>query len=151
MQLQYTLYNLHKSIGVTILALAVVRIAWRVINPVPPMPAGSQRWEELASRASHLLLYAFLFAQPIAGLVFSLASSFPTVIWGWKLPDPGTDKTLEEIFKATHYWLSWAILALVAVHVAAALRHHFIQKDDVLRRMLPGARVRQTQRGRPAE
>lgn len=137
MQLQFTLYNLHKSIGVTILALAVVRIAWRLINPVPPMPSGSQRWEELASRASHVLLYALLFAQPVAGLAFSMASSFPTVIWGVTVPDVGNSKAVEDIFKAVHYYLSWAILGLVGVHVAAALRHHFLLKDNVLRRMLP--------------
>jgi cytochrome b561 len=138
MQLQFTLYNLHKSIGLTILALAVVRIVWRLMNPIPPMPSGSQRWEELASRASHVLLYVLLFAQPIAGLVFSMASSFPTVIWGVTLPDVGNSKPVEEAFKAVHVYLSWAILGLVGIHVAAALRHHFVLKDNVLRRMLPG-------------
>lgn len=136
------LYNLHKSIGVTILAAAVLRLAWRWANPVPPMPPGSARWEELASRASHVLLYALLFAQPLTGLAFSLYSSFPTIVWGVSLPDPGASQTIEDTFKAIHAWLIWPILAVIAVHVAAALRHHFILKDDVLRRMTPGARVR---------
>ncbi|MBK1696709.1 cytochrome b [Rhodovibrio salinarum] len=137
MQLQFTLYNLHKSIGVTILALAVVRIVWRLMNPVPPMPSGSQRWEELASRASHVLLYALLFAQPITGLAFSMASSFPTVIWGYTLPDAGNSEALKDAFNAVHVYLGWATLGLVGLHVVAALRHHFVLKDNVLRRMLP--------------
>jgi len=136
------LYNLHKSIGVTILAVAVLRVLWRWANPVPPMPAGSAKWEVMASRASHVLLYGLLFAQPITGLLFSLYSSFPTIIWGRSLPDPGTSEAVQDLFMAAHGYLSWAILGLVAVHVAAALRHHLILKDDVLRRMWPGARVR---------
>jgi cytochrome b561 len=145
------LYNLHKSIGVTILALAVLRIAWRWANPVPPMPEGSARWEVLASRASHVLLYAFLFAQPLSGLIFSLYSSFPTLIYGVSLPSPGAVPWVESAFMAVHYWLSWAILALVGVHVAAALRHHFILRDSVLVRMLPGAgKARDADRSRSA-
>jgi cytochrome b561 len=136
------LYNLHKSIGVTILAAAVLRLLWRLANPVPALPAGSPRWEVRAAAASHALLYLFLFAQPLTGLVFSLASSFPTVIWGYTLPDPGASSALEGAFKAVHAWLSWAILALVAVHVLAALRHHWVLGDDVLRRMLPWGRLR---------
>lgn len=135
------LYNLHKSIGVTILAAAVLRIAWRWANPVPPMPKDSAAWEVRAAQASHVLLYLFIFAQPLSGLIFSLYSSFPTIIWGTSLPDPGSSETVQSIFMAVHVYLSWATLALVGLHVAAALRHHIWLKDDVLRRMLPGARV----------
>lgn len=136
------LYNLHKSIGVSVLALAVLRLAWRWANPVPAMPPRSPRWEVLAARVSHVLLYVLLFAQPLTGLMFSLYSTFPTIIWGVSLPDPGADKAVEDVFAAIHAYLIWPILALVALHAAAALRHHLILRDDVLRRMLPGARVR---------
>ncbi|SDG38585.1 cytochrome b561 [Limimonas halophila] len=136
------LYNLHKSIGVTILVLAVLRLGWRLANPVPGMPAGLPRWEHWAAHASHAGLYAVIFAQPITGLVFSLYSSFPSLIWGWRLPDPGTSKTIEDTFAAAHFYVSWLILALVALHVLAALRHHLVLGNDVLRRMLPGAPLR---------
>lgn len=132
-------YNLHKSIGLTILAVAVLRLLWRWANPVPPLPPGRPRWEERAARASHAALYTLIYAQPITGLVFVLYSQFPSFIWGVKLPKPAADKALEDAFGAAHYYIQWVTLAVVAVHVAAALRHHFVLKDDVLRRMLPGA------------
>jgi len=132
------MYNLHKSIGVTILAIAVVRLIWRWRNPVPELPAGRPRWEHVASRASHIGLYALLFAQPITGLLQVLYSRFPSLIWGWKLPRISRTPEVAETFGAVHYYLQWAIVAVVAIHVAAALRHHFVLRDDVLRRMLPG-------------
>lgn len=130
-------FNFHKSIGVTLLALAVLRLAWRVFNPAPPMPADRPAWEHAAARVSHFALYAVLFAQPLSGLVFSLYSEFPNVIWGYTLPDPGHVEWVKNTFLAVHFYLSWGILALVALHAGAALRHHFVVKDDVLLRMLP--------------
>lgn len=132
------MYNLHKSIGVTILAIAVARLVWRWRNPVPELPAGRPRWEHLASRASHIGLYALLFAQPVSGLIQVLYSKFPSLIWGWKLPRIAQDAAMADAFGAIHYYLQWAIVALVVVHAGAALRHHFVLRDDVLRRMLPG-------------
>jgi len=139
------LFNLHKSIGVTILALALVRLGWRLANPAPALPEGLPRWEHWAARASHIGLYGVIFAQPITGLVFSLYSTFPSLIWGWKLPDPGASKAVEDAFHAAHFYISWVILALVAVHVLAALRHHVVLGNDVLRRMVPGAGPRKEQ------
>lgn len=136
------LFNLHKSIGVTILALAVIRLAWRLTNPVPAVPPDLPRWEHWAAGASHAGLYAVIFAQPVTGLVFSLYTSFPSLIWGWKLPDPGAVKAVEDAFHAAHFYISWIILALVAVHVLAALRHHVVLGNDVLRRMVPGVPLR---------
>jgi cytochrome b561 len=141
------LYNLHKSVGVTLLVLAALRLAWRAFNPAPPLPAGRPAWEELAARASHVALYAVLFAQPITGLAFSLYAEFPTIVWGWTLPDPGFHEATKNAFFAAHFYLSWVVLALVGVHIAAALRHHIALKDDVLLRMLP-ARGRRTARAR---
>ena len=132
------MYNLHKSIGLTILAIAVVRLSWRWLNPVPTLPAGRPRWEHLASRASHIALYMLLFAQPVTGLIQVLYSRFPSVIWGWKLPRISQDAAMSDAFGAIHDYLQWAIIALVVIHAAAALRHHFVLRDDVLRRMLPG-------------
>lgn len=142
------LYNLHKSIGLTLLVIAVLRLGWRLANPVPPLPPERERWEAAAARASHAALYAVIIAQPLSGLVFSLYAEFPTIVWGWTLPDPGHVEAIKDAFFAVHFYVSWVILALVAVHVAAALRHHLILKDDVLRRMLPGRRGRAARRQR---
>ncbi len=130
-------FNFHKSVGVTLLALAVLRLAWRSVNPPPPLPQGTPTWERMAARASHVALYGVLFAQPLTGLIFSLYSEFPNFIWGFALPNPGHVDWIKDGFMAAHVYLSWAVIALVAVHAGAALRHHFVEKDDVLLRMLP--------------
>jgi cytochrome b561 len=134
---KFEMYNLHKSIGVTLLALAVVRLLWRWANPVPALPPGRPRWEHAASRASHAGLYGLIFLQPLTGLAQVLFSQFPSVIWGVKLPRITRDETVADAFGAAHSYIQWIVVALVAVHAAAALRHHLILKDDVLVRMLP--------------
>jgi len=134
-------YNLHKSIGVTILALAVLRLLWRtVFSPAPPLPGGMAPWERRAAQASHVALYGLLFAQPVIGILHSNAASFPVVVFGlFTLPAViGPDGELKKVLEAVHSWLGWGFLGLICLHVAAALRHHFLLKDDILRRMLPG-------------
>jgi cytochrome b561 len=132
-------YNLHKSIGLTILLLVLLRIAWRLGHPAPGLPAELPSWERRAARASHLLLYAMILIQPISGLVMALASEFPTTIFGWfNLPSPiGHTPWLKDAMLTLHSWSVWLLLLLVVVHVAAALRHHFLLRNDILRRMLP--------------
>ncbi len=134
-------YNLHKSIGVTILTLALLRLSWRLVSPPPPLPAAMAGWERAAATASHLALYALLFAQPVIGIFHSSAASFPVVVFGMvTLPSvTAPDKGLKETLALLHSWLGWAFIALICLHAAAALRHHFIEKDDILKRMLPGA------------
>jgi cytochrome b561 len=134
------MYNLHKSIGLTVLLLAILRLAWRVKNPAPPLPESMAAWEVAAARASHLALYLVLFLQPLSGLVMALAAEFPTTIYGlFNLPDPlGTVPWLKDAMLAVHWWGGWVVIGLVVLHVGAALRHHFWLRDDVLKRMLPG-------------
>ena len=132
-------FNLHKSIGVTVLTLAVVRLAWRLFNPPPPLPAGMPVWEQRAARAAHWLLYGLLFAQPVIGILHSNAANFPVVVWGSvTLPTViGPGEAVKEAL-ATAHWIGAILLFLtVALHAAAALRHHVLLKDDILRRMLP--------------
>jgi cytochrome b561 len=134
------LYNLHKSLGLLALLLAVLRIAWRLSHPAPAIPADHPRWEKAAATASHHLLYLLLFLQPLSGLLIAFASKYPTTIFGlFNLPSPiDPSEALGDIAGAIHWWGQWAMAALVAVHVLAALRHHFILRNDILKRMLPG-------------
>jgi len=136
---KFDLYQLHKSLGITIFGLALLRLLWRAIRPAPPLPQSVPPWERAAARASHALLYLMLFVQPLIGFLQSNAANFPVVLWGvWPLPALiGSDEALGETLIVVHRWNSRLLLVLIIVHVGAALRHHFILKDDVLRRMLP--------------
>lgn len=133
------LINLHKSVGVTILALAVLRLAWRWFSPPPGLPPGMADWERRLAHASHVALYVVLLAQPVIGILHSAAANFPVVVFGlFTLPsliEPSQE--VKEVLENAHHLLARAILGLVAIHVLAALRHHFIVKDGVLIRMLP--------------
>jgi cytochrome b561 len=141
-QEKFDLYQLHKSLGITIFALAVLRLLWRSFHPAPPLPAGLPPWERTAARISHALLYLMLLVQPLIGFLQSNAANFPVVLWGvWPLPALiGSNEGLGETLVVVHRWNSRLLLLLILLHVAAALRHHFVLKDDVLRRMLPAAR-----------
>ena len=134
----------HKSFGVTILALAVLRLAWRWLNPVPDLRAETRPWERALARLSHVLLYALIFAIPLSGWMMSSARSFPVSWFGWlQLPDlVNPDPRLYERLKDLHHLLFKVLVVVAALHVAGALKHHFIDRNDVLRRMLPFGRVR---------
>ena len=133
----------HKSIGITILALAVVRITWRWINPTPALPADLRPFERRLARGTHAALYALLFALPLTGWSMSSARGF-TVSWFnlFQLPNlVGQNQRLYRALLETHQLLAIALGVVVALHIAAALKHHFVLKDDTLRRMLPCGRA----------
>jgi cytochrome b561 len=135
-------YNWHKWIGVTVLALAAVRALWRIAHAVPPLPASIPRWQQQISGATHLLLYVLIFAVPLSGYFYSLAAGFKVVYLGM-LPLPvliDPNPALKPILKAVHFWLNMGMAGLVLMHVAAALKHHLIDRDNVLLRMLPRLR-----------
>ena len=129
----------HKSVGITILMLAIVRLAWRSTNPTPPLPDTLRPWERVVARFTHVLLYALLFAVPLAGWTMSSARGFPVSWFGiFTLPDlVPKNKTLYEVLLTTHGILAWTLGVVAIIHLLAALKHHFVHKDDVLRRMLP--------------
>ncbi|HEU4850701.1 MAG TPA: cytochrome b [Telluria sp.] len=132
-------FSWHKWAGVTILLLATVRLLWRLKHPAPPLPDTMPRWEKLAANGSHLLLYVLLFAVPLSGYFYTLAAGVPVVYFGViELPVLiGRDPALKEVLETTHFGLNLLLAATVAVHVLAALKHQFIDRDSVLRRMLP--------------
>lgn len=133
------LVSWHKWIGVTVFLLALARAAWRATHAPPPLPGTTAPWQARAARASHLLFYVLLLAMPLSGWLMSSAKGFQTV-WFGVVPIPDLlekNKALGELLEEVHETLAWTLAALVALHVAAALKHHFVDRDGVLRRMLP--------------
>lgn len=144
--LTFPLYQLHKSIGVTVFGLVGLRLFWRASGTVPTLPEDLTGFERLAARLAHWGLYAILIAMPLTGWVIVSASplGIPTILYGLvKLPHIGfiaarPDKAaIEDVASTVHEVLAWCGIALVVLHAGAALRHHFWLKDDVMRRMLP--------------
>jgi len=129
----------HKWLGITVLGLTALRLAWRLAHPAPPLPPTVPVWQRRAAHAVHLLLYGLMFAIPLSGWLFSSAKGVAVVYLGLlPLPDLiGADEAAADRLRALHEWLNYALLAAVAAHVGAALQHHFIERDGVLARMVP--------------
>ncbi len=131
------LYSYHKWIGITVLLLAGLRVAWRLTHRPPPLPDSVVRWQRQASAVVHGLLYVLMLAIPLSGWLMSSAKGFP-VVWFGVLPLPdlvGKDKALGELLAGVHQALNFTLLGLVILHVAAALKHHFIERQPFLQRM----------------
>ena len=132
------IYALHKSTGLTVLALVLARIAWRLYEGTrPASPPGMPAWQERAASVTHALFYVAMVAMPISGWLFNSASNFPLRWFGlFAVPAlSGPDPALKAVAGFAHWFLFWCIALLFTLHVAAALDHHFRIKDDVLRRM----------------
>jgi len=131
------LYSYHKWIGITILLLASLRVMWRVTHTPPPLPDDMARWQRLASQVVHGLLYLLILAIPLSGWLMSSAKGFQTV-WFGVLPLPdliGKDKALGDLLAGVHQALNFTLLALVILHVGAALKHHFMERRPFMQRM----------------
>jgi len=134
------LFFWHKSLGMLILALLALRLLWRLVNATPLLPSDMPRWERAAAHVSHVLLYVLLILLPITGWIVNSAANIPVRIFRlFPLPaivEP--NKPLAELFARVHLSLIIVFVLILAVHVAAALRHHFVKHTPVLVRMLPG-------------
>jgi cytochrome b561 len=134
------LYNLHKSVGVLILPVVIVRLAWRFGHPAPPLPTDIQKIQRLAAHTIHWLLYALMIVQPIIGWIATSAYPAPIPFFGlFEMPHIWwQDRALSDRLFVVHLWIGVTIAALLAGHIGAALYHHFVRKDDVLMRMVRG-------------
>lgn len=142
--LAFRVYQWHKSLGLCVLVLALVRLGWRLTHKAPPLPAGMSRFEHLAAHATHLLFYAAMILIPLLGWAMVSSSPFglPTYIFGWfEWPHIGflthvaDKKATSDNFAMLHQFASYGLIALLALHLLAVLKHQFIMKDGLLRRM----------------
>jgi cytochrome b561 len=133
------MYGWHKEWGVFVLMLATLRLAWRFMNTTPSLPPHMPKWEQLAAHSMHYVFYGFMFALPITGWMLSSAAGLPVSFFGlFVLPDlisPSEHWRL--LLTQVHKWLAYGLIAAICGHIGAALQHHFLNKDDILRRMLP--------------
>jgi cytochrome b561 len=143
----------HKSIGITVLGLAIMRLLWRAIHPPPPLPADYPRWERYAAHAAHIALYVLIFAIPLSGWLHDSAwkdgPTHPMKLF-WLVPWPRIPQIahlpavakehFHDALFAVHTWLAYVLYGLFALHVGAALKHQWIDKEPELQRMLPARR-----------
>lgn len=134
------MYGLHKSAGVLVLIVTVGRLAWRAINPKPEF-LGTADWQRKASDVTHYAMYGCLLALPIIGILHSNAANFPISVFGlFTVPSLiAPDRAWVEPLSEAHEVVGIALLVLLGLHVAAALKHHLFDRDDTLRRMMPFA------------
>ncbi|MBS0275611.1 MAG: cytochrome b [Proteobacteria bacterium] len=150
----FKVVQIHKSIGLTVLVLSVLRLLWRLVNPVPPLPASMNAPLKFLARATHYLFYFLIIAIPLSGwlMVSTSRLGLPTSYFGlFDWPNVGFIANMplnqrrlwHEPLETTHMLLAWSAIVLVAIHVAGALYHQFVTRDDVLKRMLPGTQVKE--------
>lgn len=131
------LYGWHKEYGLLILFLVMARIIWRLLNSNPRLSL--PLLEKLAARAVHWAFYFFMFAMPITGWLITSAAGLPASFFGlFVLPNlVSPNEELRLLFEEIHKWLGYGLIAVIILHISAALKHHFINKDDILKRMMP--------------
>ncbi len=134
------LFVWHKTIGISILILVLLRIAWRLSNPTPVLPSHMRSWERRLAHTSHALMYLVMAAMPLSGWVINSAANFPLKLYGLiRLPNIApTDKAIQIQAELVHITLFWVFIALLLLHIGAAFWHHFVGRNEILLRMLPG-------------
>lgn len=146
---QFDMFQLHKSVGITVLVLSVVRLVWRLLHPAPALPATMSAWERFGAHATHWFFYLMMIGMPLTGWAMVSVSpwNIPTLLWH-RIPwphiaflhdlSPAQKAGVEAASGSVHLYLALGGAALIALHVAAALKHQFVTKDGVLGRMVPG-------------
>ncbi|POR48466.1 cytochrome b561 [Paraburkholderia eburnea] len=132
-------FSWHKWIGVTVLALVLVRILWRATHAAPALPRTMHGWEKGAAHLGHFALYLLMVAIPVSGYLYSSAAGIQVVYLGiWPLPTLiGPDTALKGVLRTVHVTLDYALLAVVVLHVAAVVKHQWLDRQNILARMLP--------------
>src|SRR6266404_3630720 len=129
-------FNVHKSIGITLGVLILVRVLWRFAHPAPPLPATMPGWERTVAKVNHLLLYACMVIMPVTGYLGSSFTKYPILYFGMRLPHWGWDApALKDLFSQIHLVTVIVFIVLIAIHIAAALRHLLAFHDAVFQRM----------------
>jgi cytochrome b561 len=133
-----TIMNIHKPTGITILALSLVRLGWRVTHGFPPLPPSTPRWDAVFARATHVAFYALMIAIPLTGWTLVSGGSRPLEYFGlFDIPKLPVSRATSEAAGEVHGLFAFLMLGLAALHVLGALKHHLIDRDEVLARMLP--------------
>ncbi|MCL9685574.1 cytochrome b [Legionella maioricensis] len=139
--LQGTAYMLHKSTGITLLFLMLLRFIWIHAAGKPGLPTSMKLWEKILSRVVQYGFYLLLIIMSLSGWIMSVAGNRVPIYFGLfkaSLPWVGEDKSLSKFMAEAHEIIAWILIIFITLHVLGALKHHFIDKDNILRRMLPG-------------
>jgi cytochrome b561 len=128
-------FNLHKSIGITLFGLIIIRILWRITHKPPALLATYKAWERKLATGAHHLLYLLMIAMPLSGLIMAVSSKYGVKWFGVPFIKGLDNESLRDIFKETHEIVAIIILLVLILHIAGALKHKFIDKDDTLKRM----------------
>ncbi|HTT97293.1 MAG TPA: cytochrome b [Rhizomicrobium sp.] len=150
--MKFEIFQIHKSIGLTVLVLSILRVVWRLMNPVPPLPAGMNPALKIGARISHFLLYFLIVAIPLTGYIMVSASPLGNGtsyfgLFDWPNLPIWTGMTREQLhpihetWETVHVYLAWSAIVLIPIHVLAALYHGVMRRDGVLSRMVPGTTV----------
>lgn len=136
--LKFKVYNWHKSIGFLLIWLVAIRLVWRFYN-VQPRMLGLKKWEINLAKITHFFLYVCIFLMPLSGWIMSSADTYPDpLVYGIDLPQiVAPDKEVKHLFHEVHEYTAWALIGLITLHFAGAMKHHFVNKDRTLLRMLP--------------
>ena len=136
----FKVYALHKSVGIVVLTLAVLRLIWKLTNPHPHSLPTHQKWERYLARLTHVFLYFAIIGMPLSGWAMSAAKNYPVSVFGlFTLPNivPPSEE-IAKLANQFHELTAYALIAAIGLHFAGAMKHHIIDKDGTLRRMIPG-------------
>jgi len=135
-------FNMHKSVGITLGVLVLVRVLWRLAHRPPPLPLTMPEWQRITAKANHVLLYLCMLTMPLTGYLGSSFTKYPILYFGMRLPNWGWDApALKELCSQIHFATAIGFVTLIAIHIAAALKHLLIVRDGVFQRMWPWGRA----------